>query len=374
MEYRPCTATSLLGQLVYARAYYHCDQCHRGYFPTDEEFGLDRKPRLTLGAREAIAYVGVLEPFAEAAERTLPRLTGLRVSPSTVQRATEDVGADVAQRREAGETFGPQKSWDWHADSTGAHVAYVSLDATSVPQQGPAGKKADGRMPWVGAVFNPDPKGKPRLQRIWDARYVSGLRSLEEIGGQLRRECEAVGVEKADVAIGLTDGGNGLENCLMDVLGGLAPRIVFILDFYHAAEHLREFAKRWIADETSRQKQMDAWCHTLKHQGGQALFEELNGLSLSRIPKAVREAHRQLVGYLGNNLHRMDYPSYLACGWQIGSGMIEAACKTVVNQRLKLSGMRWREPGTDAVCQLRALYKSERHLWPAYWNRHVTAA
>lgn len=372
MEYRRCLATSLLGSVVYSRAYYHCDQCHHGHFPTDEEFGLDQPQKLTLGAREVVAYMGVLEPFEEAAKRTLPRLAGLRVSASTVQRATEDVGADVARRREAGETFGSRDPWDWQADATGAQVAYVSLDATSVPQQGPEGKKADGRMPWVGAVFNPWPKGKRRSQRVWDARYVSGLRSLEEIGGQLRRECQAVGVGEADVVIGLTDGGNGLENCLMDVLGGLAPRIVFVLDFYHAVEHLREFAKLWIADETNRQKQMDAWCHMLKHQGGRALLDELNGLSLARLPKAVKEAHRQLVGYLGNNLHRMDYPSYVARGWQIGSGMIEAACKTVVNQRLKLSGMRWREPGTDALCQLRALYKSERHLWPAYWDRSPT--
>lgn len=63
----------------------------------------------------------------------------------------------------------------------------------------------------------------------------------------------------------------------------------------------------------------------------------------------------------------MDYPTYVARGWQIGSGMIESACKTVVGQRLKEAGMRWRERGTTALCQARSLYKSESSLWNCYW-------
>ena len=58
-------------------------------------------------------------------------------------------------------------------------------------------------------------------------------------------------------------------------------------------------------------------------------------------------------------------------GWLIGSGAVESACKTVVAQRLKLAGMRWREPGTDAVCHLRALYKSERSQWELFWRRKI---
>ncbi len=65
----------------------------------------------------------------------------------------------------------------------------------------------------------------------------------------------------------------------------------------------------------------------------------------------------------------MDYPSYLANGWLIGSGAVESACKTVVGQRLKLAGMRWREPGTDGMCHLRALFKSEPSQWKAFWQR-----
>lgn len=63
----------------------------------------------------------------------------------------------------------------------------------------------------------------------------------------------------------------------------------------------------------------------------------------------------------------MDYPSYRVKGWLIGSGPVEAACKQVVNQRLKGSGMRWSETGADAVCHLRALFRSEKGQWDACW-------
>ena len=65
----------------------------------------------------------------------------------------------------------------------------------------------------------------------------------------------------------------------------------------------------------------------------------------------------------------MDYPTYVANGWCIGSGSVESACKTVVNQRLKLAGMRWGEDGTDEMCHLRAIFRSELSQWTLFWSR-----
>jgi len=317
-----------------------------------------------------MALIGVLEPFEEGARRVLPRLSGLNVSGSRVQRTTEAIGEDVARRRAAGETFGPTTVWDWNRDASGRSVAYVSLDATGVLQQGPHAEKAEGRMPWVGAVFNPQPTHETkRSRRVWEACYVSGLMSLEQIGRQMRQECLAVGVGGAEVVIGLTDGGNGLEDCLIDALGGIAKEVEFILDFYHVSEHLLEFAKVFLPQQEPRRRQVEQWCCTLKHQGGQALYEQLQSLDLSAASAAGVEAHHSLLGYFGRNLHRMDYPRYIARGWQIGSGVIESACKAVVCQRMKSRGMRWRERGTTALCQLRALYKSQPEFWTSYWQR-----
>ena len=405
---------TLTGGVDYARAYYHCPHCHHGWFPTDDEMGIAQKK--TPGCREVVSLTGDLEPFAEAADRLLTKLTGLNLSASTVQRVTEAVGQEVAQRRAAGETLGPVTAWDWNRDARGQRVAYVGLDATSVPQQGPHGEKADGRMPWVGSVFNPEPMHErdratksaaaamtpstaarsqepsptepsfvagaanstrppgSKRPRVWPTRYVSGVMTLEAIGRQLRGECQAVGIANADAVVCLTDGGNGLETCLVEtVLSGLAREIVLILDFFHASEHLKEFAKLWEHDEATRREQLATWCHTLKHQGGTQLLANLESLDLTPRSAEVHEAHRQLANYVRNNQHRMNYPEYITRGWEIGSGEIESACKGVVNHRLKGPGMRWHLPGTTSLCQLRALYKSEPTLWQTFWTRTAKA-
>lgn len=88
--------------------------------------------------------------------------------------------------------------------------------------------------------------------------------------------------------------------------------------------------------------------------------------SPSKASSSVRE---EVLGYFRNPSHRMDYPSYEANGWFIGSGAIESACKTVVNARLKGTGMRWSESGSHALCHVRALYRSEKGQWDDYWER-----
>ena len=367
--------TTLLGGVVYERAYYHCSDCHHGHFPTDAPLRIT--DHQTPGANEVISLMGLLQPFDEGARITLPRLTGLNVSASTVQRTTEVVGTDVAEHRAAGKSIAEDEVWDWHRDATNRKVAYVELDATGVRQQGIHGERVEGRMPWVGTVFNPLPmdpehRGHHRRQRA-ESRCVSGLMSLEEIGQQLRNECRAVGLKHADVVIGLSDGGNGLENCMLNVVGGMAQEVVFILDFWHATEHLQEFANVFIADETHRRDQVEAWCHHLKQHGGESLVQQLKMIDLTHSTDTVQEQHEGLLNYLCSNLHRMDYPDYIRNGWQIGSGKVESSCKSIVGARLKGSGMRWRPYGTTALCQLRALFKSEPKLWTLYWKAYANS-
>ena len=367
ISYRKTTLTSLFGDVIYERVYYHCANCHTGWFPMDQELAL--KKRKTSAAREVMTLVGAVEPFQEAAERLLKKLSGLRRSGSTIRRTTEDVGQDVADTRVRGETIGPETPWNWHEDAFGESVAYLSLDATGVPQQGEHKEKQECKMPWVAAVFNPQFDRSKKSHRLREARYVSGLMSLAEIGQQLRRECKAVGLDRADKVIVLTDGGHGLPECLLDVAAGQMKELIYVLDYFHAAEHAVEFAKAvHPQDETARTALADQWRHTLKHQGGSALLSELTSWETSGFSSALKESYRQFTGYLRNHQDRMDYPTYVKHGWQIGSGVIESACKSVVAVRLKAPGMRWRPPGTTAVCQLRALYRSQHPLWDHYWK------
>ncbi len=373
VENRETGATSLFGEIRYSRPYYHGCSCQRGLAPGDVE--CDLQDKMTRAAQQVVTLHGCLESFDEAAEESLSISAGVNLASSTVRRVTEKTGADLKERRAAGETFGEDRVWDWERDAAGRTCAYASLDATGVSQQAEDGGEAGGRMVWVGEVFNPTSPQRRRGKRarVWDKRFVSGLMSLPEMSRQLRREALSVGLDQADVLIGLTDGGAGLEDCLLDVFAGLGGQMEFILDFFHASEHVHEFARALHDDKDERsQEQAGVWCHTLKHEGGEALLAELESLDLAENSEAVRECHRQLCNYVRNNRHRMDYPRYVANGWQIGSGSIESACKTVINQRLNGSGMRWSEHGTDELAHVRALRKSEPTAWHDYWARPPT--
>lgn len=367
VQHRSRQLTTLMGAIRYERAYYGGCGCGVGWTPLDDSLRL--VDRLTWGAAEVVTLYGDLCSFDETATKVLPHTSGLRLSAATVRRVTEGIGGDLSQRRKAGEVFGDEQPWVWERDAHGNRCCYVSLDATGVRQQAADHSRADGRMAWVGAVFNPPPVEEPRRERLAKARYVSGLLSLPELGRQLRREAQQVGLEEADVIIGLCDGGHGLAECLTDrVLCGLPQRVELILDFYHASEHVCGFASVWAGDDEAASEQAQQWCHRLKHAGGQALLAELEALDLAGCSPLVCDEHRKLCGYLGNNLYRTDYPRYLSNGWQIGSGTIESACKNVVNTRLNGPGMRWSEPGTDKLCHVRALFKSEPSAWRNYWR------
>jgi hypothetical protein len=149
---------------------------------------------------------------------------------------------------------------------------------------------------------------------------------------------------------------------------------VLILDFWHASEYLTELGQALHpSDEETRQRLVGEWCRTLKREGGRRVLEILQALSVPG-KLAVQEKYDTTLGYFRNNVHRMDYPTYVANGWSIGSGAVESACKTVVGQRLKLAGMRWREYGTDTVCHLRALFKGETGQWQAFWRSSAPPA
>jgi hypothetical protein len=334
--------------------------------------------RLTPAAEQAVRLAGaVCNRFQEAASRVLGTLAGLHLSESATQRTAEAAGDRVGQVWSQGRTLGFPQSWSWHRDADGKTCAYVSIDATGVRQQAKDGGKAEGRMPDVAMISNPVPElpddspYRPGPRAAMQARYLAGLYDLGELGSQLRRQAGQVGMERAERWIGLTDGGNGLEEFVRTNF----PRdVVLILDFWHAAEYLTELGQLLEPhDEEARQQRVQRWCHVMKHQGGAAIIAALEQLPLPPRKPAVGAKLAEVLGYFRNNVHRMDYPTYQAHGWLIGSGAVESACKTVVGQRLKLAGMRWGAKGTDGMCHLRALFRSEASRGEAFWRRQINA-
>jgi hypothetical protein len=350
------------GEVRVERAYYYCGRCHQSFMPYDEVLGL--VDEISPGLMPLVCLAGTLLPFADAAEDVLKRFAGVRLSPSTVLRCTEAAGERLRAQQKEGRMVKPtQAEPKWTASrEPGQPAAYVGLDAFSVPMQGAAAGKAEHRMLYTALLYTPQKA---------HTRYLVDF-ELDALAEQVRSQAAALGIRQVSELIAVTDGGNGLEEALQR---HLAENLTTILDWYHAAEHLCDFAKVWHArDEPARTQWQQQAKGTLYEQGGEALLTHLHALELPPGTSAeVHEELRKLIGYFANNRHRTDYPSYRAQGWDIGSGPTEAGCK-IIGERLKGSGMRWVEEGAATVAALRALYVSGGKLWDGFWSQPHRAA
>jgi hypothetical protein len=364
VSYRPKTFTSLLGDVRFWRGYYHCKHCYAGHIPWDNILRLSPQ-RLTPAAAEVTTLSGIKESFGKVADRSLYKQTGLRMSESTVERVTETAGERLGKLLQGGAVLGGPSTWNWNRDSTGKTCGYVSVDATGIMMQGPDGAKADGRMVYVGMVYNPQPRlaDEDAIAKPCDGvRYLAGLCTLGQLGEQLRRQAAQVGMDTVEQWIAMSDAGNGLEE-FFDVY---FPRAVKIVDFRHATEYLTPLAKL-LRPGAGGETLLSAWCHQLKHEGGIKLLAELQKLDRGKMDEQTKAAHDKALTYFTNHSSRMNYPEYLRRGWQIGSGPVESACKNVINLRLNMGGMRWGEDGGDALAHLRALFCSDDDQWDAFW-------
>jgi hypothetical protein len=356
-SYQQRRVVTVHGDLKVRRAYYYCGRCKQSFLPYDDALGF--VDDLSPGLMPLVCLAGTLAPFADAARDVLKRFAGVRVSPSTVLRCTEGEGERLRAQQKAGRMVAPtQAEPKWtEPRKNGQPVAYVGLDAFSVPMQGVQASKAEHRMLYTALLYTPEKE---------HTRYLVDF-ELDALAEQVRSQAGALGIARVSDLIAVTDGGNGLEEALQR---NLAEHLTTILDWYHAAEHLSDFAKAWHAqDEEARGQWRAHVTGILYEQGGEALLRYLQELILP--PGAsgpVQEELRKLIGYFENNRHRTDYPTYRANGWDIGSGPTEAGCK-IIGERLKGSGMRWVEDGAAAVGALRALYVSGGRVWDGFWSQ-----
>jgi hypothetical protein len=365
---------SIGGPVRCRRAYYVCRSCGRGHCPFDQAAGLP-EANVTPAVERLTALAGAVSDSFEKGADLLAEMAGVRLCESTVQRTTEAVGQRIAEALVSGRRLGPDHPWKFYHDALGRSIAYIEVDATGVRQQGPHGEPADGRMAYVGLIGNPlpDPErcfsDRRRPGERMAARYVSGLYPLADMGPLLRRQAAQVGLDAAEVWVAISDGGAGLEA----LIEGNFPRVeAVILDYWHVVERLAGLAAVLHAlDEEQAQTQAKGWSRILKEEGGTTLIAVLEAFPWPQRVPGLKTALEELLTYLTNHAHRMDYPTYEANGWYIGSGAIESACKTVVGQRLTGAGMRWRERGAHQVCHVRALYRSEPSQWSAFWQRDV---
>jgi hypothetical protein len=374
-EQRARPVLTALGPVEVARPYFRCPYCRGGQFPADRELDI-QDTEFSPGVRRMQAMVGQEVPFNRGREQ-MKALAGLEVTAKSVERTAEAVGADIAQREQKEIQKALQLPLPVVAGEA-IPILYVQMDGTGIPvvkketvgRQGKvAGQPAHTREVKLGCVFTQttwDKDGYP-IRDPDSTTYTGAVETAEEFGRRLYGEAGKRGWSRALLRVVMGDGAEWIWN-----LAALHfPGAILIVDLYHARQHLWELVRSlYPQDEGKRKAWMKAHQKRLLDRGK---IEKLVAALRSMAPShpQVADQLRTEADYFQRNAERMRYPQFRRQHLFVGSGVIEAGCKTVVASRLKRSGMFWTVQGANAILALRCSLFNGR--FEDYWESRRAA-
>jgi len=357
----------LFGSFELVRDYYYHAGKKEGHYPADAALGLE--VAYTPALARLMCLEGADEPSYQKAEKHLEETGGISVSGRQIQRVVQRVGvaAQEWQEREA------------QPGGSAVPIMYVSADATGVPMRkeelvGRAGQQEDGsaktRSPYLGCTFTQhktDEEGHP-VRDYESTTYVSSFGPIEEFGPCLRQDAIRRGLAVALQVVLLIDGAEGLAN-----MGRLCfPGAIQIVDFYHALLHASQVLAALLGskEHPDFKKRLGHWARRLLHDQVAQLIAQVRQECAGKTQAQTVEKE---LAYFVKNAERMQYGTFRRKGFFIGSGVIEAGCKTVIGARCKQSGMFWSEPGAENVLALRCINSSRRlaEFWKDRLNTHA---
>jgi hypothetical protein len=366
------TVDCIFGFFTLERDYYYHPGKQQGHYPADAALGLEGS--CTPALARLVCLEGADEASYHKAQEHLQETGGIKVSSRQIQRLVQSVGPD-AQTWQEREALAPLPG------TQPAPIMYLSGDASGIPMraeelEGRAGKGPDGkaktRMANLGCVFTQhqvDDEGHP-IRDPNSTTYVSTMGPLEEFGPLLRQDAIRRGLPLATFVVMLIDGAEGLAN-----MGRLCfPTALQIVDFYHAMEHARKVLAALLGtkEHPDFKQRLSRWARQLLRDKVQPLIAATRKESAGT---ARAEAVEKELGYFVRNMARMQYGTFRSRGFFIGSGVIEAGCKTIIGTRCKQSGMFWGLPGAENILALRCISASRRldAFWKTRLNSHAAA-
>jgi hypothetical protein len=372
-RYREMRARRILtavGEVEWLRPWYLCPHCHNGQCPADAALDIE-KTDLSPGVRRMLALVGAEAPFNHGRQQ-IELLAGLQVTAKAVERTAEAMGADIA----AGEQQEIQRALQLNLPmvvSQPIPILYVEMDGTGVPVRktetdGRSGKvkgePAHTREAKIGSVFTQtrwDEEGYP-LRDPDSTTYVAAIETASEFGPRLYLEAWNRGWERAEKKVVIGDGAEWIRNIANDHF----PGAIQIVDIFHARQHLWDVARKLYPGQEAGQKSWMAFHQDALLDEGkiEELVSALRAIDALN-PELLEKIHAE-ADYFDNNKERMRYPHYRAQHLFIGSGVIEAGCKTIVGSRCKQSGMFWTVRGANAILALRCCHFNGR--FEDYWE------
>ncbi len=361
VQHRSRDIHSIFGWMKIKRAYYYCPDCHRSLTPYDRSSGLgSEQPSPALA--QACCLLAVDDSF-EIASRKIERLFGQSVSDDTVKAVVHHVGS-VALRDEqqALDEFLSTKCIP-EAQVTPERL-YITPDGTTVCEEGLWHEAKVGCIYWQDEHFKRQ------------TRYLGGFDNSERFGWKLWLAGCRCGLRQAGELVYIGDGAGWIRT----EEARHFSRGTFIIDWYHASEHIWDCGKALFGEGTAATAQWVGKHLDLLWEGRTKKLLDALMLQRKRHKGSKRAALNSLINYISTNEEQMRYDVFRAKGYDIGSGAVEGTCKNgashplrdVVGKRLKQSGMRWTRCGSSSTLALRITWLNEE--WEELWSKKPLAA
>jgi hypothetical protein len=357
----PITILTPHGKLVIVRNVDYCPACGKTYGQNDELLGICGEHRITKDFLEIVTYSAQMIPGFENSKEVLWKLKGIDISASQIKILSGEVGKKLFERQmeKANQSYAfpeiaAREALDKDKKDT---VLYILMDGSAVNTRIEDENGSTWKEMKLGLTF----LDKDVIRRKNDSgiitkkEYVTYLGSVNEFKKLVFDSAAKAGYGKVKKVVVIGDGAHWIWNMCKE----LFPDAECILDFYHVSENVYSYAKELYPNNVKKYKK---WAETVIYYiETQQLKKALE--KIEAVPIEIKEDNNivNLAGYIRNNLDKINYLDYKNKGYYIGSGMIEAGNKVVIQKRMKQAGMRWGLENGQYMAALRA--KHESKMW-----------
>jgi hypothetical protein len=370
VDYREKKLLTVLGEVTVKRAYYHDKECHSGFCPKDNDLDIV-KTGYSPGVRRLMSKVGAMRPFG-LGHQDLHELADIRVTSKEVERQSHIVGGQIEQFHGAqAEAAMSEKIIPIKA----VPRMYVSMDGTGVPvvkretadRRGKDGGQAKTREAKLGCIFTQtgvDKEGRP-IRDEQSTSYIGAIETADDFANRLYKEAKRRGLDRSGEVCVIGDGALWIWNIADEQFHGACQ----IVDLYHAREHYWTVARACFKSKEEQSKWSEDRRLELNDGNVEAVIKAIE--TLASMAECDKELCEREIGYFERNKERMRYAEFKERKLFVGSGVMEAGCRTVVGQRLKQSGMHWTVSGANNIIAIRCSLLSNR--WEDFWEYRAAA-
>jgi hypothetical protein len=347
-----------VGEVNYRRPRWRCLSCAEECYPHDALLRF-LTHHVSWPLAKVCSRLAAQIPSFDDANDNLAEDYRVHLAKETLREIAEAAGKTILEQEDAQRRRLLQREEELPESEKKPEKAYVFADGTTVHTDG------DWHEIRVATVATEDAAGNP-LERQSRARFLG----VEEVAWTLLVLARHAGYPNAKQRAFIADGVAWLWKLQETYFASATP----ILDWYHLAEHVHKAANVLYGQGS---ESAAAWARPIKNELWEGRVD--NALNLVHQTQAKvrapskREALHELQTYLENNRQHMDYPRYREAGLPVGSGQVEAQCKTLVGARCKQAGMRnWTYEGAESILRLRAA--TQDGTFHQMWNQKLRVA